>query len=127
MQRYDCDKDGKLSFTEFCDMVLPSTDAYKQLVLGRKSINKNTCYPRGESFLRGTQADFDRLLQLIIFTETRSEKLRHTLQKRKNFDIDKAFSAIDRGEKGHIEADDIETFLIERSFVATPSQVRLLF
>jgi hypothetical protein len=49
------------------------------------------------------------------------------LKQRKNFDIDKAFSAIDKGEKGHIEADDIETFLIGRGFVATPSQIRLFF
>lgn len=121
MKRYDKDKDGRLSFSEFSDMILPSTEAYKKLVLARKTANKGGCYARGECFLRDTQAEFDRLLQLIIQTEVRSENLRHQLAKRKNFDINKAFEALDRNNKGGIVADDIEVFLISRGFVATPS------
>ena len=54
LSRYDEDKDGRYSFIEFSDMILSRTDAYKQLVLARKSINKDVSYPRGECFLRDT-------------------------------------------------------------------------
>lgn len=74
--RYDKDKDGKLSFQEFCDMILPVTPCYNELVMTRKGTEKGKSYPRGECFLRETQQQFDRLLQLLILTETRCESLR---------------------------------------------------
>ena len=108
-------------------MILPRNEAYKGLVLGRGSINKNGHFPRGECFLRETQSDFDRLLKLLILTESRSESLRQRLAKRKDFDMNKAFDAIDKDNKGHISRDDIMTFLLTKGFIATLPQVALFF
>lgn len=55
----------------------------------------------------------------MIMTEERLQGLKQRLAKRKNFDMDKAFEAIDVGAKGHVTLDDLMTFLIQKGFVAT--------
>jgi Ca2+-binding EF-hand superfamily protein len=50
LSKYDKDNDGKLSFSEFCDMVVPRDKNYASLVINRKPYNLNTNFPRGEPF-----------------------------------------------------------------------------
>jgi Ca2+-binding EF-hand superfamily protein len=64
---------------------------------------------------------------MLILTEERCEMLKQRLAKRKNFDFDKAFEAIDRGSKGNITSEDLLVFLIQKGFVATNEQVGLFF
>lgn len=41
MEKYDVDGDGKLSFQEFADAIMPRDQNYASLLLNRKSYNMN--------------------------------------------------------------------------------------
>lgn len=72
--RYDKDMDGRLSFYEFSEMVLPVDENYRDLVERRSSSKGN--YARMQFFLDTTIDKLKALLQLIIATEMRCERVR---------------------------------------------------
>ena len=72
--RYDKDMDGRLSFDEFSEMVLPVDANYRDLVERRSSSKGN--YARMQFFLDTTIDKLKALLQLIIATEMRCERVR---------------------------------------------------
>ena len=50
MKRSDLDKDGKLSFAEFCRLITPADSAYATLLENRKSNGVKRVYYRDECF-----------------------------------------------------------------------------
>ena len=135
MFRYDKDMDGKLSFNEFKEALLPLDPNYRDIVLRRPSYCSNMDYARLNFFLDTTTNKLKRTIQLLVQTEMRAERMRQSLARRKNFDIDKAFEAIavavkdkaTTGDDGTITKDDISSFLINRNYAPTNRQVSLFF
>jgi len=78
-KRYDRDGDGKWSFREFADAILPRNESYKDLCIKRRPFNCNMDYARAECFLPDTQHEFGRLLLLMLNTEVRCERMRQHL------------------------------------------------
>ena len=76
LYRYDRDLDGKLSFDEFREIILPSDKNYRDLVLRRKPYSSGMNHARLRFFLDTTTAKVKSTLQLIIQTEMRCERVR---------------------------------------------------
>ena len=101
MARYDDDNDGKLNFDEFKEALLPRDENYKQLCLARRSFCSGMNYARIEFFLMETNKELKNVLQLLVNTEMRAERVRQGLNRRPNFDIEKAFEAIANAVKAN--------------------------
>ena len=128
MARYDGDKDGRLNYDEFKEALLPRDPNYKSLCLARKSFCTGMNYARVEFFLSETNRELKNVLQLLINTEMRAERIRQGLVGRKNFDMDKAFEAIatsvkenlgERTKDDVIYPHDISKFLLDRNYGPT--------
>ena len=62
MARYDADHDGKLSFDEFKEALLPRDENYKKLCLSRRSFCTGMNYARIEFFLLETNRELKNVL-----------------------------------------------------------------
>ena len=91
MARYDSDGDGKLSYEEFKEALLPADENYRKLCLARRSFLGGRHYAKTDFFLYETNQELKKCLQLLINTEMRAERIRQSLNNRPNFDIEKAF------------------------------------
>ena len=136
MARYDTDGDGKLSYDEFKEALLPQDENYRKLCLARRSFIAGRHYAKTDFFLYETNRELKNCLQLLINTEMRAERIRQSLNKRPNFDIEKAFAAIagsvtvSDGEAGRpdvLHAQDISKFLVDRNYSPTAAMLNLMF
>ena len=136
MARYDVDSDGKVNFDEFKDALLPRDENYRKLCTSRRSFCTGRNYARIEFFLVETNRDLKNVLQLLVNTEMRAERIRQSLNQRKNFDIEKAFEAIATAVKSQegkqlktdvIYDHDISKFLVDRNYQPTSAMVNLMW
>ena len=133
--RYDKDLDGRLNFDEFKSLILPSDSNYSDLVMRRPAYCTYKDFARMEFFLDTTSQKLKSCLQLVLNTEMRCERVRQDLARDKNFDLEKAFTAValsvddkpTTGDGAAVTKDDISSFLISKNFAATQRQVALFF
>ena len=76
MFRYDTDIDGKLSFSEFSEAILPYDENYRDLVLRRSPYCSDMDCARLSFFLDTTTEKLKKCLQMLIQTEMRCERVR---------------------------------------------------
>ncbi len=124
-KNYNKDKNMIFSFREFVEMISPRDENYKNMLMNRKSQNCKTTYARAASFLPHTQEDFRNLLNLIVQTEVRINEVKHSLNNRRNFDIQKAFEACGGGAAEGTKIGKIHMlkFLLSQGYNATDRQL----
>lgn len=76
MYRYDKQFNGKLTFDDFSDVILPFDKNYRDIVLSRPSFCSSQNYARLQFFLDTTTQKMKRCLQLVVQTEMRCERVR---------------------------------------------------
>eukprot|EP00347_Sterkiella_histriomuscorum_P016452 403353122 len=126
LQKFDSDQDGKLSFNEFSNMILPMDKNYASLIISRSSYHHGQNYSRGECFIPETQRELLNVLNQLLQNEIRAEKLRNNLKQRENFDLTESFNALDEGKRGFIDQTQIRRFLEDRHYFPTNKDLKLL-
>ncbi len=86
MKRADSDKDGRVSYSEFCRLLLSVDPYYANLVTSRES-NKIASYYRDDCFSFSTRMYFKELWRAFFKNEGNSEHLRIRLAKDPIFDV----------------------------------------
>lgn len=123
----DRDLDAKITSREFLETLAPKDKNYRDLVLSRSSIyNDTTNFPRADCFTPETQGAVVGLLRAMVQAEDNLEKVRRSIQLRRNFVIKDAFRSVDKGNKGHLNLEDIRDFLTSRYIFATDQEIQYL-
>lgn len=110
---------AKLSFADFCDMLLPS---------GIRRYGAQSLYPsdRRSPFRLATKNHLLDLLQLILDTERRTEAQRQTLQRLPTFNAFEAFNTLDHDRNGNLTTSELRYFLESSGLRATERELQSL-
>ncbi len=96
--RYDRDHDGRLRYSDFCEMMLPKDINYASLVSRRTPSGMR--YPA--PFSTKTQVLFKMMLEAGVDLERSGEGLRQQLRKNPYFDVFDAFQSFDTQGRGYV-------------------------
>ena len=81
-KRYDTNRDGKLSLSEFCIAFTPIGKEYAALVQGRAEFYSKKCIHPRDFFNCDTRRMIKNMWQTLLFTERQIENLRIRLARR---------------------------------------------
>ncbi len=110
-RRYDKDNDGKLNFSEFTDMFLPSSREHSQQLTTRAASYTTA---RHVTFNSQTHDQLVRTLKSHYNVEQAHEYLRLRLQKASTeFNVSDLYNVLDRDKKSYLTIYDFEQFLAE--------------
>jgi Ca2+-binding EF-hand superfamily protein len=101
IKQYDSNLDGVLSVSEFYQLVLPSTNS---------DLSRRAMARRG-SFSLNAEIRLVNLLRAEIEYQRRMERMRQSLQNRKDFSAIGGFRLLDTTRKGFVDRCDIAKFL----------------
>lgn len=104
---YDRDEDGRLRYSDLCEMLAPKEHDYLSLIQNRSRSNHK------DVFSRETNIQLSKTLRTLISNENFAEKLRHEISKRPEFNATEAFSSLDYNGNGFISLDEFRKFLAE--------------
>lgn len=111
-KKMDKDGDGFLTYSEFCDAVLPQSENYQIMI--SKRVPKYVNQEEGlDQFVYQTKFLFKKLINRMIEGEIEAESIRQRLQKRPMFSINEAFAAIDKADNGFITKQQLKQILNE--------------
>jgi Ca2+-binding EF-hand superfamily protein len=111
--RYDKNRNGRISFSEFCDAFSPA-DAYYASMLNRRS--SNSAYP---AFSYSTTCDFKEAWRTHFRCEASHERLRQRLRRNPYFNSHEAFKACDIDENGKISKFEVRNLMESKGFHVT--------
>lgn len=109
-KRYDRDNDGLLKFSDFSELVTPSSTEYAAL---SKSRMPNYLNPDDGliNFSLETRRLYKKLINKIFQAEIEAEYIRQKLSRRPLFSLYDAFLAIDNLDNGFITLNDFKAIL----------------
>jgi Ca2+-binding EF-hand superfamily protein len=110
---------SKLSFADFCDMILPS---------GIRRYGAQSLYPadRRSPFRLATKNHLLDLLQLLLDTEKRTEAQRQALQRLPTYTAIDAFAALDQDRDNNLTSSELRYFLESSGLRATERELQAL-
>jgi Ca2+-binding EF-hand superfamily protein len=109
-KRYDRDNDGLLKFSEYVDLITPSSPEYASLSRSRVP---NYLNPDDGliNFTLETRRLYKKLLNKVLQSEVEAEYIRQKLSRRPLFSLYDAFLAIDSQDNGFITLDGFRNIL----------------
>ena len=125
-KRYDTNRDGKLSLSEFCLAFTPIGKEYAALVQGRAEFYSKKCFHPRDFFNCDTRRMIKNMWQTLLFTERQIENLRIRLARRPLFNLRTAFKYCDKDANGAITSVDMKDVLSEHGFFATEKELILI-
>ena len=76
-KRYDLNRNGKITFSEFCHAITPISKEYAQLIVGRPEFfSRRDNIPPSEYFNVDTRNEIRNLFRVLFHTEKANECLR---------------------------------------------------
>ena len=110
---------SKLSFADFCDMLLPS---------GIRRYGAQSLYPadRRSPFRLATKNHLLDLLQLLLDTERRTEAQRQALQRLPTYNALDAFGTLDQDRDNNLTSSELRYFLENSGLRATERELQAL-
>ncbi|OMJ79845.1 hypothetical protein SteCoe_20041 [Stentor coeruleus] len=121
-RRYAKNKEMKLKFPDFSEMLIPKNESIFTILKDR--IPRFTT---GEYFSLQTIDKFVSLLEFLIKSELSTEKSRITIKRFKNFNFSIAFAIFDKKNRGYIEEQDLMQMLTDFNIKADAFDVRNIF
>lgn len=122
-RRHDKNQDGKLSFHEFSNVILPLSKEYAALLTDRPDFYMSRGVPITQFFNHDTRDEMRKLWQSIFKIERSCESLRMNIRGRPYFNLKQAFTFLDTDLDGFIVLDDIREFLASNGFYATEREL----
>lgn len=141
LRRLDRDGDGKISYTEFINIVTPASKVYgneenftsifttssPKAEKKRKSKGKTKNNKKKKSVSESGVGKFARFLMQQILLEKEMEEKRKGLALRLDFTIGKLFALINKHNNGAVSIKDLEESLNDLGIVPELNQCHLLF
>lgn len=116
MARYDKSRDGRLSFLEFQQMLLPLDAYYSSMVQRRGTNYVPRLVNRLDIFVPHTQAEFQSIWKTHLRVENASEAMRQSLNANPAFNAYEAFNCLDLNDSGSVTAAEMQRMLETRGF-----------
>jgi len=113
LRQYDGDLDGRLSFAEFCNMVLPAA---------KNMLRKEALQRRDYLLTSETMEVFAKLMQAELNCQRGIETARAGLCCRYDFNLLDAFRTIDAADWAYISVENLATFMQRRGVLFRPEQ-----
>ena len=124
LNRYDLNRDGRLSFSEFSSIFLPKDASRASLLRSRPPMGSRL--PRSQMFSLATRDHFVHLLRLHVSVENAAERTRQRQARRPLFSIAEAFDAVDKNHNGFITKNEFAELLEDHRFFASNKELDLL-
>ena len=124
LQRYDNNKDARLSFAEFSSMFTPQDRSSAQVLQARRGTAAS--YPRQEIFVGITRDYFASLLRLHINVEAYAERIRQRISLRPLFNKSEAFNTLDWKQASFVTKDQFSDLLARHRFFATQNELNTI-
>jgi Ca2+-binding EF-hand superfamily protein len=126
-ERYDVNRNGKVTFAEFCKAVTPLAKEYAQLITGRPDFySRKESIHVSEYFNLETRAEVRALFRTLLHTHRANECLRARIARRPHFSLHAAFAYLDRTQTGIVTTNDVRDMLADHGFFATEKEMQLL-
>jgi Ca2+-binding EF-hand superfamily protein len=126
VKRYDRNFDGRLSYGEFQDALMPKQASIATQLQLRRAHYSVLRVPRHEYFSSYTRELFFKTLRVHFSVEASAENLRRRLLRRPGFSASEAFSAVDSDRNGFITRDEFRQILREHGFFQTETELSWL-
>lgn len=123
IDRYDRDRDGLLSFSEFCDLFLPNATEYRKTMQERVERNVYTFF----EYTTMTQGHVRDLLRSCVTVEENFECNKFRLSDGRVLTSDEIFAFLDKYKTGYVTLTEFETALNEAGVYCTRKDARTLF
>ena len=111
IRRYDRNGDGKISFQEFSDAMIPVDVAQAASLLRRPAHHSTNGYNPARYFMMETREMLLHTLRLQLNGEDQVEMIRKRLCQRPGFSVHEAFQVIDRDQNGYLTTNELCTTL----------------
>ncbi|OMJ89758.1 hypothetical protein SteCoe_8025 [Stentor coeruleus] len=121
-RRYTKNKEMKLKFSEFSEMLIPRNERIFSVLKDR--IPRFTT---GENFSGQTLGKFITLLEFLIKSEISAEKNRVAFKQHKKFNFSTAFAILDKKNRGYIEEYDFEHIFSTFNIKADLLEIKNIF
>lgn len=103
IRHYDSNNDGRLQYSDFCQMFAPREQAYRSLVLSRSPASSS--HPPHLS--PATKVLLGQALRLHLECEAAEESLRRKLYQRMQVDLHSVFSELDLDQDGFLVSEEL--------------------
>ncbi|CAG9312033.1 unnamed protein product [Blepharisma stoltei] len=118
-RHFDNDEDGRLRYSDICEMLAPKEHEYLTIIQAR--IPRNN---KGEIFTSDTMIQLGKTLRCLVNNENSSERLRHEISKRPDFNATDTFCSLDYNRNSFISLEEFRKFLMDNG--KYPSETDLL-
>jgi Ca2+-binding EF-hand superfamily protein len=126
VKRYDRNGDGRISYAEFSDALMPKSASYATSLQLRRAHYSILRAPRSEYFSSYTRDLFFKTMKVHFSVEASAENLRRRLLRRPGFSAGDAFITVDDDRNGFITRDEFKRILREHAIYPTETELQWL-
>jgi Ca2+-binding EF-hand superfamily protein len=123
IDRFDNDRDGLLSFSEFCDIFLPKQSEFRRSMQERLDRRVDTFF----GYTGLTQQYTKDLLKLVVDVQENFEVTKFRMSDGRVLNSDEIFAFLDKWKTGYITLTEFELALKEAGVIASDKDVKALF
>jgi len=123
IDRFDLDRDGLLSFAEFCELFLPKQPEFK-------SSMQNRVERKIQSFFEYsilTKEYIKDLFKMIVNVQERFEEIKFRLSDGRVLNSDEIFKFLDKWKTGYVTQKEFELALKDAGIICSDKDVKALF
>merc|ERR1712151_469868 len=123
IDRFDKDRNGLLSFSEFCNIFLPNSAEYRKTMQDRVERNVLSFY----EYTSLTQTHIRDLLRSIVTVEVNFECNKFRLSDRRYLSADEIFAFLDKWKTGSVSLTEFQQSLEDAGIFCTAEDAKTLF
>ena len=122
VKRYDTTGDRRLNQREFSDAFIALDSYYGNMAERRGSNYRSTHYRRDDCFNADTRHQFQSVWRQHFRSETSAESVRQRLQRMPYFNVNDAFSSLDRNCDGAVTREEFKRLIQSRGFYVSEKE-----
>ena len=126
-EKYNVKLDGKLTYSEFCQMFSPKHPEYSAILNSRTSYYVHKPHFRREEYFHPeTRKAFVEVFKSLFLAEETAQRERNSVKERPKFNVQDAFLACDIDGNGFIDPHELKVLFENHGFYYTHLEVNTL-